>query len=218
MLMAGLALAVPWYRPGFGPEMNRWGNSIDHWATSTGQAVGHWIDPPTPAPVVVQDPPILPSEPAAPSSHAAPLKGGVPQILTVPLLQVISQVVPISGNSGELLPPDNPQLIGWWEQGPKPGSAQGTAVLTGHTVHYGGGAFDHLSFLKVGDHFSIQTNHGTIRYVIVHMHKYETGALARDSSSLFQLSGPPRVLLVTCSGWNGHTYLENTVVTGVPVT
>jgi LPXTG-site transpeptidase (sortase) family protein len=219
MLLAGLALAVPWYRPGFGAEMSRWGHSIDRWTTSAGTAIGHWISPPAPAPVVVQDPPILTSEPAAPASHTSALKAmGVPQFLSVPLLQVNSPVTPISGNSGELLPPSNPQVIGWWEQGPKPGSSQGTAVLTGHTVHYGGGAFDHLSFLHVGDHFSIQTDHGTIRYVIVHLHKYETGALARDSSSLFQLSGPPRVLLVTCSGWNGHIYLENTVVTGVPVT
>lgn len=204
MLLGGVTLAVPWYLPGFDETVQQWAEGIADLYTP-------------PAVVIVQDPPVLTSEPAAPTTPAAPVShGGVPLFLDVPLLQVESAVVPISGNSGELLPPSDPQKIGWWMQGPKPGSAEGTAVLTGHTVHFGGGAFDHLSFLKVGDHFTVKTDHGSIRYVIVHLHKYQTGELSRDAARLFQLTGPPRVLLVTCSGWNGHIYLENTVVTGVP--
>lgn len=213
LLMAvGFTLAVPWYLPGFTGYVHGFTDSVNQ----AGDSIGHLFDKPTP--VVVKDPAILASEPPVPvktdsRSRTVP---GIPKSLQVPRLQVDSRVIPISGNSGELLPPDNPQEIGWWMQGPKPGSAEGTAVLTGHTVHYGGGAFDHLSFLKVGDHFTVKTDHGSIRYVITHLHKYETGTLADVASRLFLLTGPPRVLLVTCSGWNGHIYLENTVVTGVP--
>lgn len=213
MMAAGFTLAVPWYLPGFTGYVHGIADS----ANRAGDSIGHLFDGPTP--VIIKDPAILASEPPTPTKPAGSRTrtvAGVPTSLQVPRLQVDSRVVPISGNSGELLPPDNPQEIGWWMQGPKPGSATGTAVLTGHTVHYGGGAFDHLSFLKVGDHFTVKTDHGSIRYVITHLHKYETGTLADVASRLFLLTGPPRVLLVTCSGWNGHIYLENTVVTGVP--
>lgn len=204
MLLVGVFLAVPWYLPGFDRTAQGWADDFIALYTP-------------PKATVVADPPVLSSEPVDQTTSVAPVsRAGVPLTLAVPLLQVESRVVPISGNSGALLPPSDPQKIGWWMQGPKPGSSEGTAVLTGHTVHFGGGAFDHLSFLKVGNHFTITTDHGSIRYVIVHLHKYETGELSRKAATLFQLTGPPRVLLVTCSGWNGHIYLENTVVTGVP--
>ncbi|BBH16469.1 hypothetical protein Back2_07560 [Nocardioides baekrokdamisoli] len=203
MLVVGVVLAVPWYLPGFGGYVHDVGMGLHHLFIPAG-------------PAVVRDPAVLTTEPADSTPPAPDRTPGVPVSLQVPLLQVDSTVVPISGDSGELLPPDDPQMIGWWKQGPRPGSSEGAAVLTGHTVHFGGGAFDHLSYLKVGNHFTIRTTRGSIRYVVVRLHKYGTGELSRDATSLFQLTGPPRVLLVTCSGWNGHIYLENTVVTGVP--
>ena len=198
MIASGIALIVPWVVPNFA-------GAVDDLFIASG-------------PVVVQDPAVLSAEPTVTTSARPTSTPGVPNSLQVPRLQVSSVVVPISGASGALIPPSNPQQVGWWVQGPKPGAAEGTAVLTGHTVHYGGGAFDHLSFLKVGDHFTVKTDHGTIRYVIVKLHKYETGELAREATTIFRLTGPPRVLLVTCTGWNGRIYLENTVVTGAPST
>lgn len=220
MMLAGFALAVPWYLPGFTGQLDRFADSVAQAAgsvDSAGHAVYRYF---VPGPVVIQDPPVLTEEPVVPSRPPVPrpsTRPGVPLTLQVPLLQIDSVVIPISGDSGALLPPSDPQEVGWWLQGPKPGSAQGTAVLTGHTVHYGGGAFDHLSFLRIGDHFTVKTDHGSIRYVIVRLHKYRTGELARIAAHLFRLAGPPQVLLVTCSGWNGHIYLENTVVTGEPL-
>lgn len=205
MLVAAV-ISVPWAIPGLAHR------------------VGNWLAPVAkPVPIRVVDPSVLP-QPTTPTTQPTvrPRLGpmaaaGSPIKLIVPRLQVNAPVVAISGSSGALLPPSDPLMIGWWLEGPKPGDAQGTALLTGHTVHYGGGAFDHLASLVAGDHFRIRTAKGVITYVVQGVRKYTTGRLARDSKSLFRITGDPRVLLITCSNWNGTIYLDNTVVTGVPV-
>lgn len=203
-----VALAVPWTVPGFSHR------------------VGDWLAPAAkPVPVKIADPTPLPAptaQPTAQPTHTPYLSGqlqawGTPTQLIVPRLQVNAPVVPIREQAGSLTPPSDPLMIGWWLQGPNPGDAQGTALLTGHTVHYGGGAFDHLDSLVPGDHFRVRTARGVITYVVVGSRKYTTGALARDSRQLFRFTGAPRLLLVTCSNWNGSIYLNNTVVTGAPI-
>ncbi len=146
--------------------------------------------------------------------HAA---AGVPQWLVVDRLGVRSDVVPISGESGVLLPPSDPQLLGWWREGAVPGAAHGTAVLTGHTVSTGGGAFDHLEQLARGDEVVVRTAKGAIRYSVTSSRNYGTAALARRSDEIFRLDGPGRLVLITCSGYDGRVYRSNTVVTAVPV-
>lgn len=204
LMLVAAVVAVPWAIPGFAHN------------------VGDWLAPAAkPVPIKIVDPSVLPQPTALPTPKptvVGPMAAaGSPVQLIVPRLQVSAPVVAISGNSGELLPPADPLMIGWWLEGPKPGSAQGTALLTGHTVHYGGGAFDHLGSLAVGDRFRIRTAKGVITYVVQGVRKYTTGRLARESKSLFRLTGAPKVLLITCANWNGTIYLDNTVVTGAPV-
>jgi hypothetical protein len=208
-------LAVPWLVPSVPVAL---GNLVpDRAPRSASQGV------------VVRDPVVLPPDsagftgprmlrPDPPSLRGVRLPGaGVPRRLSVARLSVRSQVVPISGDSGVLLPPSDPQLLGWWREGAVPGAAHGTAVLTGHTVHTGGGAFDNLAALVAGDRMSLRTERGTIRYVVGWVRKYRTLALARESKDIFRLGGPGRVVLITCSGWNGKIYLSNTVVVARPV-
>jgi len=197
-------VALPWAIPGFSHR------------------IGDWLAPSSaPVPVKIVDPSILPKPTAAPTAKSTltgPLAaGGDPTALIVPRLQVNAPVLAITGKTGELRPPSDPLLIGWWLEGPKPGDARGTALLTGHTVHYGGGAFDHLASLVVGDRFRVRTPKGVITYVVQKVQNYTTGALAQNATSLFRLGGPPKVLLVTCANWNGSIYLDNTVVTGAPI-
>jgi LPXTG-site transpeptidase (sortase) family protein len=181
-------------------------------------------------PVVSPDPPVVRSTPPSSSpgvtlrpSAAARLDGrrlpsaGPPEQVVVRRLGVRSAVVPISGDTGVLLPPADPQLLGWWREGAVPGAARGTAVLTGHTVHTGGGAFDHLRGLVAGDRVRVRTTRGTIGYSVVDVHVYTKRALARSSDRVFRLTGPGRLVLVTCSDWNGADYDTNTVVTARPV-
>jgi LPXTG-site transpeptidase (sortase) family protein len=204
LVVVAAVIAVPWAIPGLAHN------------------VGNWLAPSAKqVPIKIVDPSVLPQPTVQPTEKptvSGPMAAaGSPVQLIVPRLQVNAPVVAISGNSGELLPPSDPLMIGWWMEGPKPGSAQGTALLTGHTVHYGGGAFDHLGSLAVGDHFRVRTSKGVITYVVQNVRKYTTGKLARDSKSLFRLTGEPKVLLITCANWNGTIYLDNTVVTGAPV-
>lgn len=205
--LVGIALmAIPWAIPGF--------------SQTVGDALGGGSSA---HPLKVADPVVLPPAPNQGNVRAThyltgQLKASGPPIgIVVPRLQVNSPVVPITGQSGTLTPPSDPQMLGWWLEGPQPGSATGSALLTGHTVHTGGGALDHLESLVVGDHFKIRTAGGVITYVVTDVRNYTKGALAQQSQSLFRTDGDPRVVLVTCSNWTGTEYLDNTVVTGAPI-
>lgn len=150
----------------------------------------------------------------APLPVAAP--GGIAMSIVVPRLNVDSSVIPISGQSGSLLPPSNPRVIGWWREGPKIGSEAGTVLLTGHTMHLGGGAFDDLGQMSPGDTFVVTSAGVSYTYAVTAVTAYTKGDLAKVARTLFRLDGPPEVLLITCSNWTGTQYLDNVVVTGVP--
>lgn len=143
---------------------------------------------------------------------------GQPLRVRVPRLGVDAPVRPISGQTGELVPPDDPQVLGWWQEGRPAGAPYGTTVITGHTVHTGGGALDELGTLRRGDTFTVVTPRGTIRYRVEWQRDYLTATLAAESRRLFrQELADPRVLLITCSGWNGHGYDFSAVVFARPV-
>ena len=65
---------------------------------------------------------------------------------------------------GVLTPPDNPRELGWYKYGARPGAVRGSAVITGHTVHTGGGVLDDLDDLRAGDTVRVITAEGTIGY------------------------------------------------------
>ncbi len=137
---------------------------------------------------------------------------GVPERLLVPALGVDAPVIPIGMRAGTLLPPSDPQVLGWWTGGAPVGAKRGGAVLTGHTVHTGGGAFDDLDRLRPGDVARVRTGKGTIGYRVSAVTIYRKASLAADARRVFSQSVPGRLVLVTCSDWDGTTYLSNTVV------
>jgi LPXTG-site transpeptidase (sortase) family protein len=143
---------------------------------------------------------------------------GWPRRVVVPRLHVDSTVVPISGQSGSLLPPSDPQVLGWWREGRPVGAEFGSAVITGHTVHTGGGALDNLDKLAVGDTLRVRTDDGWISYVVQRAKIYSTSELARDAADVFRLGGPGRLVLITCDDWNGTFYESNAVVFASPTT
>ncbi|MGY2875922.1 LPXTG-site transpeptidase (sortase) family protein [Marmoricola sp. URHA0025 HA25] len=175
----------------------------------------------------VQDPPVDPPTssvvPPEVVQQAQGLSGvrlraaGPPREVSVPRLHVDSSVIAISGQSGSLLPPSDPQQLGWWREGQPAGAQYGSAVVTGHTVHTGGGALDHLDKLVVGDSVRVRTDAGWIRYVVQRTQIYSTEQLARDAKEVFTLGGPGRLVLITCDDWNGVTYESNAVVFAAPV-
>lgn len=137
---------------------------------------------------------------------------GVPEWLVIPALDVNAPVVPIDAPGGVLLPPDDPQTLGWWRDGARPGSRRGSALVTGHTVSSGGGAFDDLETLRRGDTVRVRTATGSIGYEVSRITIYRKASLADHAARVFSQTVRGRLVLVTCEDWNGSTYLSNAVV------
>lgn len=165
---------------------------------------------------------------AAPTTHStAPTKpkttstqrsvSGGPVRISIPRLSVSARVLRIRASGGQLIPPSNPRLVGWWSDGARPGAARGSAIITGHTVHTGGGAFDNLDLLRAGDSVKVATAKGTINYAVVAVTTYRKRALAKQAAQIFDQSVPGRLVLVTCEDWNGTTYLSNAVAIAKPI-
>ena len=207
--IAALAVcaALPWAVPGI-PDL--FADAVPDPSTTAEVRVDPPVDPPT----------TLPEPAPAPATTLAGKRlasSGPPLEVVVPRLKVSSPVVPISGQSGELLPPSNPQLLGWWQEGSKVGTARGSAVVTGHTVNAGGGAFDHLGELVRGDRVKVRTATGTIEYVVRESRDVAVAELARTAETIFSQAVDGRLVLITCSDFDGKVYRSNAVVYAVPV-
>jgi LPXTG-site transpeptidase (sortase) family protein len=137
---------------------------------------------------------------------------GRPNRLLVPRLGVDAPVIGIGVVDGVLLPPSDPQTLGWWSDGAKPGALRGGALITGHTVHSGGGAFDNLETLRRGDRVAVRTDKGLIRYAVTGVTVYRKQSLAKDAEKVFSQTVPGRLVLITCEDWNGSGYDSNAIV------
>lgn len=135
-----------------------------------------------------------------------------PQRLVLPSIGVSASVSPI-GTDGSLTltPPADYTTVGWWAAGARPGDGYGTTIITGHTVHTGGGALNNLAAVKVGDRVTLQRGRQNLRYTITSVKTYRKGLLASKAGSVFDQTGPERLAIVTCADYNGEIYLSNTV-------
>jgi LPXTG-site transpeptidase (sortase) family protein len=139
-----------------------------------------------------------------------------PQRLKIPSLGIDAPVWPITADGLQLVPPSDPQVVGWWSAGPLPGAKHGTAILTGHTVSTGGGVFDDLEHLRPGQRVQILSSGPRLRLHVTSVTIYHKDALARHAAEIFDQGGPSRVALVTCEDWTGTDYLSNVVVIATP--
>ncbi|WKN49625.1 class F sortase [Nocardioides sp. Arc9.136] len=159
-----------------------------------------------------------PSPSLATTAEAVPAPGrpGAPVRLRIPDLGVDAPVEPVKAPDRTLVPPSDPQRLGWWAAGAKPGDAEGSALVAGHTVHTGGGALDDLEQVRKGSGIVVRTDRGTLRYVVERVRIYGKGRLADDAERLFSQEVPGRLVVITCEDWDGTRYLSNVVVTAVP--
>ncbi len=161
-----------------------------------------------------------PSEPLTSMSEAPPAPHparGRPSELSVPRLSIRANIQGIRVSGGVLEPPSDPGQVGWDVASALPGSVQGTTVVTGHTVHTGGGALDDIAELRQGDQLWVRTNRGRIAYSVVGITKLSKDAMVRRIPQVFRAESPGRLVLITCTDWNGVEYLGNTVVFARPV-
>lgn len=141
---------------------------------------------------------------------------GTPVHVVIDTLTIEAPVVPIVSDGQSLDPPPDPQVLGWWSDGARPGAARGTALVVGHTVHDGGGALDDLERLGVGADVRLRTDRGTIDYVVESVAVLDKDTIARRAPQLFSQEVDGRLVLVTCEGWDGTGYRSNVVVTATP--
>lgn len=181
--------------------------------TTSPPPVGEPPPPRTSASQVVPEPATAPAPSSAP---ARPARGLRPEVVVVPALGVRATVTSISTEAGALTPPSDPRQVGWWSGGSRPGASEGAAVITGHTVHTGGGVFDDLETLRRGDRVVVGSADDEMAYRVASVEVMGKAELARRSASLFSRSGPGRLVLVTCEDWDGTGYRSNVVVTARP--
>jgi LPXTG-site transpeptidase (sortase) family protein len=141
---------------------------------------------------------------------------GAPRRVVIPHLHVDAPVIPIKAPGRTLVPPSDPQRLGWWADGARPGADEGSALVTGHTVHNGGGALDDLEQLERGDRVLVRTDRGRIPYTVRRVDVYSKGSIAAHAERLFSQDVPGRLVLVTCEDWDGERYLSNVVVIASP--
>jgi len=121
-------------------------------------------------------------------------------------------IVKISLDGNALVPPDDPSIVGWW--GKRAGARKGVTLLTGHTVHSGGGELDDLEHTPVG---SLAVVSG-VRYRVTSVRVISKPRLAEEAPRLFSQTGKHRLVVVTCEGYNPATgqHDDNVVVVAEP--
>jgi LPXTG-site transpeptidase (sortase) family protein len=155
--------------------------------------------------------------PSSSSSRTATARAGRPTGISIPQLGVTAPVLAIDAVHAALTPPSDASKVGWWSGGAQPGSKRGSAVITGHTVHNGGGAFDDLGKLVPGSVVRVSTARGQLTYRVATVTTYRKATLAKRAAQLFDQSVRGRLVLVTCEDWNGEVYLSNVVVVALPM-
>ena len=156
---------------------------------------------------------------SSPRGYHALSAPATPVRLVVPSLKIKAPILPIEVNDQQILdPPRNPRDVGWWQRSARPGAEKGQTVLTGHTVHTGGGVMDKLGKLHKGKLVKVVTPKGTMQYRTTRVVTWSKDELAERAVAIFAQKRPnPRLVLITCSGWTGSYYTSNIVVFARPL-
>ncbi|MBT2388652.1 class F sortase [Streptomyces sp. ISL-1] len=162
------------------------------------------------------------SAPAAPPGAAAPadelvLPRSVPKRIAISEIAVDAPFTALSiGSSGQLNapPPDDNNLVGWFEGGVTPGE-RGTSVVAGHVdTKTGPAVFLQLSLLKPGSTVDITREDGTVATFKVD--SVETFSKAHFPNERVYADTPsPQLRLITCGGdydRKAMDYTDNVVV------
>lgn len=141
-----------------------------------------------------------------------------PVRLVISSLKVNAPIVPIAVKDSTLTPPSNFKDVGWWNGSAKVGAPDGQTVITGHTVHTGGGQMDNLGSIQNGAIVKVITRHGTVWYRETQVLVYSKKQVAAHAQELFSQNRPHnRLVLITCTGWTGDGYTSNVIVFADPL-
>ena len=152
--------------------------------------------------------------------HEMPDPAAPPVRLVAAAIGVDAPVIPVGVDPDRALAvPADPSVVGWWQEGARPGSVVGSVVLAGHvdTRAEGPGALFRLASLRPRDEVAVGTSVGTVDYVVEAVRHYPKAALPAEA---FAATGRPRLVLITCGGdFDRRTshYTDNVVVYATPV-
>lgn len=177
---------------------------------TSGQPGAPTFTRPTDSPTI--EPSAVPTTPDAEPPPTRDPNAGVPVGVQIEALGIDVPVVPIQLEVSTLVPPSDPQTLGWWSGGAVAGAERGGAIITGHTVHTGGGALDNLETLRPGDVFRVRTDAGSIRYAVSKVEVFDKSRISRAAERIFSRDVRGRLLLITCEDWDGTGYNSNVVV------
>ena len=206
VLVAGLALAVG--------VPTAW--AVTRPGTAAGPPVASVLSTSPRAPVPAVAAPAVTARPAAPSA-VVPV---VPPV-RLQLAGVDAPLDPVGVEpDGAMTLPEDVDRVGWYRFGPAPGDDEGTAVLAGHVddAEQGLGALAPLREAEVGAEVRVTDASGAVTsWRVVSRELIEKRAVPLDA--LFQRTGPPRLVLLTCGGEflpELRSYTDNVVVVAEP--
>lgn len=182
-----------------------------------------------PATQVAEQPPAISTPSATPTPSASPASTAPKGLRPLPAEQAINVTgldiprIGLSASKLEHLPlladdtlgaPKDPDLAGWYSDGPVPG-AVGPAVIAGHVDSTTGPAvFARLTELRRGDHVTVKLSDGRTvgftvdRLVTAPKEKFPTDAVYGPTPD-------SQLRLITCDGpydQRARSYVDNTVV------
>ena len=166
--------------------------------------------------------PALPDGSALTAHHgkhkARPAAAKAP-MLQVARLKVDAEIVPvILQSNGVLTPPADVDDVGWWDGSAGAGAERGQTVLTGHTVHGGGGVMDDLAHLRKGDVVRITDAGAEVDYQVTKVVTWSKARLARRAVDVFgQDRHHGRLVMVTCADWDGTAFESNVIAFAKPI-
>lgn len=169
----------------------------------------------------------MPAIPRVVTSPVGPTLGSVgePVRLVIPSLDVDAPVVPIELDRDRVLrPPQDPSEIGWWDRSAQPGATKGQSLLTGHSVRLGEGAMDTLGDIKRGATVQVmgkpekgEKSGKVASFSVQKVFVYSRQQVADHADELFgQDRNARRLVLVTCTDWDGKVYQSNIIVYAQP--
>jgi hypothetical protein len=169
-------------------------------------------------PAAISTPSTPPPVSPAPVKTRAMTGWAAPSRVTIGATRVDAPVDPAGVLADrQLAIPDDPRRLGWWIGSATPGSPQGTVLMAGHvdTADRGPGALFRLESLPMGSTIAVLAGDRTTTYRAVARRSYDKRKLPAD---LFDATGAPRLILVTCGGtFHDGSYSHNVVVYAEPV-
>jgi sortase (surface protein transpeptidase) len=157
--------------------------------------------------------------PVRPARDAPPPIPPAPTRVEIPALGIDVRVRAVGvDEQGRMGLPESADVAGWYRYGAAPADATGATVVAAHVDDADSvGPFARLATAEPGDTVRVRTADGTaFTYTVESTEATAKAALSADR--LFDRSGRPRLVLVTCGGaWDARarSYTDNVVVTAV---